>query len=81
MGKNSQLEDFRADMEMILDQHAEKMRLFIKRNPNPKFLKAVIDDPLSKWSLDWDALNKKMKKAVAGLINKIHIEAYSRDLK
>ena len=81
MPKNKQLEDFRAEMTMVLSQHVEKMRLFIKRNPNPEFLKAVIKDPLSKWNLEWDALNRKMKSPVAGLINKIHTEAYSKGLR
>jgi len=77
----SPLEDFRAETEMILSQHVEKMRLFIKRNPNVEFLKAAKKDPLSKWNLEWDALNRKTKSAVAGLINKVHIEAYHRGLR
>jgi len=82
--KNIQLEVFRVKVRFLLEQYAEKMRIFVVENKavgaTPEAIKAMRENPLSRWAMEREALNKAIKREVAGFINRVHIMAYSREM-
>lgn len=78
--KNKYLELFRLKVEAAMSQHADKMKIFIAdeklAGSDLEGIKALREDPESTWNMEKEALNKAIKKEVAGLINRIHITAY-----
>jgi len=83
--KNIQLEVFRVKVRFLMEQYAEKMRIFVAENKaagsTPEAIKAMRENPLSRWAMEREALNKAIKREVAGLINRVHIAAYTREMR
>ena len=83
--KNLQLEVFRVKIRFLMEQYAAKMRIFVAENKAagmvPEAIKAMRENPLSRWAMEREALNKAIKREVAGLINRVHIAAYTREMK
>jgi len=83
--KNLQLEVFRVKVRFLMEQYAAKMRIFVAENKaagmTPEAIKAMRENPLSRWAMEREALNKAVKREVAGLINRVHIAAYTREMK
>jgi hypothetical protein len=83
--KNLQLEVFRVKVRFLLEQYAAKMRIFVAENKaagmTPEAIKAMRENPLSRWAMEREALNKAIKREVAGLINRVHIAAYSKEMR
>jgi hypothetical protein len=83
--KNVQLEVFRIKVRFLLEQYAAKMKIFIAENKAAglasEAIKAIRENPLSRWAMEREALNKALKREVAGLINRIHIATYIREIK
>jgi hypothetical protein len=81
--KNLQLEVFRVKVRFLMEQYAAKMRIFVAENKaagmTPEAIKAMRENPLSRWAMEREALNKAVKREVAGLINRVHITAYTRE--
>lgn len=84
MKRNTLLQLFRLKIDMLLTQYAQKMKIFIAdeklAGSDLKGIKAVRDDPESTWNMEKEALNKAIKKEVAGLVNRVHITAYREGL-
>jgi len=83
--KNVQLEVFRVKVRFLMEQYAAKMRIFVAENKAagmaPEAIKAMRENPLSRWAMEREALNKAIKREVAGLINRVHIAAYTQEMK
>jgi DNA gyrase/topoisomerase IV subunit A len=83
--KNVQLEIFRIKVRFLLEQYAAKMHIFVAENKaadmSIEAIKIIRENPLSRWAMEREALNKAIKREVAGLINRIHIAAYTREIK
>jgi len=83
--KSPDLEIFRIKVGLILEQHSTKMKVFLIENKlagmTDTGLTLQMKDPLSKWSLEWDSLNRKIKSEVGGFINRLHIRAYTGEVK
>lgn len=84
-GKNAQLEVFRTKVRFLLNQYAEKMKIFVTENKTMGMtsdgIRKMRLDPKSKWAQERETLIKNVKREVAGLINVIHITAYTKGLK
>ena len=84
-GKNAQLEVFRTKVRFLLEQYAQKMRIFVAENKTmgmtPEAIRKVRLDPKSKWAQERETLVKNIKREASGLINVIHITAYTKGLK
>jgi len=84
-GKNPQLEVFRTKVRFLLEQYAQKMRIFVAENKamgmTPEAIRQIHLNPKSKWAQEREALVKNIKREAAGLINVIHITAYTKGLK
>jgi len=83
--KNVQLEVFRVKVRFLMEQYAAKMRIFVAENKaagmTAEAIKAMRENPLSRWAMEREALNKAIKREVAGLINRVHIAAYTQEMK
>ena len=83
--KNVQLEIFRIKVRFLLEQYAARMRIFIAENKAAglalEAIGAIRNNPLSRWAMEREALNKAIKREVAGLINRIHIATYIGEIK
>jgi len=83
--KNLQLKVFRVKVRFLMEQYAAKMRIFVAENKatgmTPGAIKAMRENPLSRWAMEREALNKAIKREVAGLINRVHIAAYTREVR
>jgi len=83
--KNPQLEVFRVKVRFLLEQYAAKMRIFVAENKaagaTPEAIKAMRENPLSRWAMEREALNKAIKREVAGFINRVHIMAYTKEVR
>ncbi len=81
---NNQAHLFRTKLEMHLRHYAERMKLFIAEErlsgSTVKSIKEMRDDPKSTLSLEREALNKSLKKEVAGFMNKTYTKAYEAGL-
>ena len=79
--KNVQLEIFRIKVRFLLEQYAARMRIFVAENKavgmTPEAIKTMRENPLSRWAMEREALNKAIKREVAGLVNRVHIAAYA----
>ena len=84
-GKNIQLEVFRVKVRFLMEQYAAKMKIFVAENKaagmTPEAIKVMRENPLSRWAMEREALNKAIKREVAGLINRVHIGAYTREMR
>ena len=84
-GKNIQLEVFRVKVRFLMEQYAAKMKIFVVENKaagsTPGAIRAMCENPLSRWAMEREALNKAIKREVAGLINRVHIMAYTKEVK
>jgi hypothetical protein len=84
-GKNIQIEIFRLKVRFLMDQYAAKMRIFVAENKaagmTPEAIRAMRENPLSRWAMEREALNKDIKREVAGLVNRVHIGAYTMEMK
>jgi hypothetical protein len=84
-GKNIQLEVFRVKVRFLMEQYAAKMKIFVAENKaagmTPEAIKVMRENPLSRWAMEREALNKAIKREVAGLINRVHIMAYTKEVK
>ncbi len=82
--KNEHLELFRLKLALIIEQWADKMKLFVAENRlmgnELEALRKMKNDQEGTWSLEREALNKAIKLEVAGLINRIHQAAYIGEL-
>jgi hypothetical protein len=83
--KNLQLEVFRVKVRFLMEQYAAKMRIFVAENKaagmTPEAIKTMRENPLSRWAMEREALNKAIKREVAGLINRVHIAVYTRKVR
>jgi len=84
-GKNIQLEVFRVKVRFLMEQYAAKMKIFVAENKaagmTPEAIKVMRENPLSRWAMEREALNKAIKREVAGFINRVHIMAYTKEVK
>lgn len=84
MSENRQLAVFRVKVADILSNHADKMKIFIAENMalgmSREAIKAMRQNPLSRWAMEREAVIKAVKREAAGLINRVHIAAYEREL-
>jgi hypothetical protein len=84
-GKNIQLEVFRVKVRFLMEQYAAKMKIFVVENKaagsTPGAIRVMRENPLSRWAMEREALNKAIKREVAGLINRVHIAAYTKEVK
>lgn len=75
---------FRAKLKMHLSQYAERMKLFLAEErlsgSTLKSIKEMKEDPKSTLNLEREALNKALKKEVAGFMNKVNTRAYEAGL-
>jgi hypothetical protein len=82
--KNEHLEFFRVKAMLMIEQWADRMKLFIAENRlmgnELAALRKMRHDPESTWSIEREALNKAIKLEVAGLINRLHQAVYSGEL-
>lgn len=82
--RNKQLQLFRLKIEMLMNQYAEKMKIFIAEEALARSSAAEIrkmkEDPESSWNKEKEALNKEIRRQAASLINRIHIAAYREGL-
>lgn len=83
--KNLQLEVFRIKVRFLLEQYTAKMRIFVAENKaagaTQGAIKAMRENPMSRWAMEREALNKAIKREVAGFINRVHIAVYLRETK
>lgn len=67
-----------------MEQHAERMKLFIAeekvQGSTATDIKKIRDDPESTWNAEKEKLKKFIKTEAAGLINRLHIKAYTAGL-
>ena len=79
--KNKHLEFFRVKLALIINQWADRMKLFIAENRlmgnELEALQKMRKNPEGTWSFEREALNKAIKLEVAGLINRVHQAASS----
>ena len=79
--KNKHLEFFRVKLVLIINQWADRMKLFIAENRlmgnELEALQKMRKNPEGTWSFEREALNKAIKLEVAGLINRVHQAASS----
>ena len=84
MSENKQLAVFRVKGTFLLSQYGDKMKIFIAENSalglNAPALRKMRQNPLSRWAMEREALIKAVKREVAGLVNKIHLTAYTQEL-
>jgi phage FluMu gp28-like protein len=85
MNKNDALEIFRLKSALIMTQWADRMKVFVVENKiaglSLEALKDARMNPNSKWSMERDALTRAIKREVAGLVNRIHFQAYLAGIK
>ncbi len=85
MNENRQLAVFRVKVGTRLEEYADRMKIFVAENAalgmKPEGIKAIRENPLSRWAWERERLIKDVKREVAGLINRVHIAAYLRDKK
>ncbi len=76
---------FRIKVAMHMSQYAERMKVFIAEEKlsgsSLESIKKMREDPKSTLSLEKEALNKSIKREVAGLMNKVNTRAYEVGLK
>jgi len=82
--KNNQLEIFRLKSRLAMEQYVDKMKLFIAEErtlgSTSQDIKKIRADPESTWNMEKNALRNILKREAAGLINRIHIRAYTAGL-
>lgn len=80
MNVNPHLELFRVKVAMLMEQYAQRVRVFVAENrlmgATPEALKAQKESELSRWKFNRDGLKKEIKREVAGLVNKIFLTSY-----
>ncbi|OQB57131.1 MAG: hypothetical protein BWX98_01620 [Candidatus Aminicenantes bacterium ADurb.Bin147] len=85
MKANAALGLFRAKAGLVLDQWVDRMKVFIVENQIAGLSKAALREmrtnPTSRWALEREALRKAIKREVAGLVNRVHTQAYIEELK
>ena len=83
-GKNNQLELFRLKVRTILEQYRDNFKFLVAEyklvGTPTKALANRKGDEKSRMNWEWEALRKTLKKECAGLINRIHIQAYKEGL-
>lgn len=85
MKQNAALGLFRAKTGLILEQWADRMKVFIVENQvaglSKEALQEMRSNPSSRWALEREALRKALKREVSGLVNRVHTQAYLEELK
>jgi len=70
--------------KLLLETHAKEMKIFIAdeslAGSDPADIRMMRTDPESSWSLARDALLKDLKREAVGLVNRVHIKAYTEGL-
>lgn len=83
--KNVQLELFRVKIRMLLEQYADRMKVLVTANAAMGMpagrIRELRETDNNKWAWEKTKLEKAIKQEVAGLINRVHIAAYTEDLK
>jgi hypothetical protein len=84
MSDNKQLAVFRVKVAFLLLQFGDKMKIFIAENAalglDVPAIRKMRRDPLSRWAMERETVIKAVKREVAGLVNKIHLTAYTQEL-
>ena len=84
MNENRQLAVFRVKVADILSNYADRMKIFVAENValgmSRESIRAMRRNPLSRWAMEREALIKAVKREVVGLINRVHIVAYTKEL-
>ena len=84
MNENKQLAVFRVKAGALLANYADRIKIFIGENVavgmSKEAIRKIRQDPLSRWAMEREKLIKDMKREVAGLINRIHMAAYTKGL-
>ncbi len=82
MNKNIAL--FRKKLQLLLSQFGDNMIVFIAElkamGTSNADIAEMMEDPESTIGLERKALNRNIKSEVAGLVNLLHIEAYTKEL-
>ena len=85
MKQNDALALFRTKAALAISQWADRMKVFVVENQvaglSKEALKDMRTNPKSRWALEHEALRKTLKRLAAGLVNRIHAQAYLRALK
>ena len=78
--RNTNLDLARLKIALLMAQYAQKMRVFIVENKaagmTGSALRAMRLAPDSRWAMEREALNKTLKREVAGLVNRVHIQGW-----
>jgi hypothetical protein len=82
--KNDALEIFRVKATLALSQWSDRMKVFIVENQaiglSKEAIKKMRSNPESKWAGKQADLAKELKKAAAGLVNRVHMQAYRKGI-
>lgn len=84
MSMNPQLAVFRAEALALLDAYADALKVHVTKNramgiPADR-IRRMMTEPDDTWAKTREKLIKDMKRAVAGMVNRVHIAAYTREL-
>ena len=83
MNQNRQLAVFRVKAADIIQNYADRMKIFVVENTaigmSAAAIKAMKENPLSRWAMERETMIKLVKREVAGLINRVHIASYMRE--
>lgn len=78
---NRQLAVFRVKADLALETYAKRLKVFVAENlamgMTKEAVKGLVSDPDSRWAMEREKLIKDIKREVAGLINRVHIAAYT----
>jgi hypothetical protein len=70
----------RLKIDLLISQYADRRKVFVVENrvkgASAESLKAQAGKDFSKWSMDWLALGKSIKRECAGLVNSAFMKAY-----
>jgi hypothetical protein len=83
--RNDALAIFRLKAALIMRQWADRMKVFVAENKivglSKEALRGMRTNPTSRWALEREALRRSIKREVAGLVNRVHAQAYIEGLR
>lgn len=81
MNENRQLAVFRVKVGDILQNYADRLKILVTENAAlgvpTEAIKAMKDNPDSRFGREREAMIKLVKREVAGLVNRVYIAAYT----
>jgi hypothetical protein len=81
---SGELQVFSQSAKLLLETYAKEMRIFVAdeslAGSDPAEIRKMRADPESSWNMAKAALLKDLKREAVGLVNRIHIKAYTEGL-